>query len=136
MKSKSLILAGVALALMVATGLVLARAAGSRALGKPGLKLSTPAGTNEVQVALPLAVRGFESREIAVSDPERAMLPKDTTYGKRVYRAPDGFEVGVNAVLMGTDRTSIHKPEFCLPGQGFIIEQQELETIRIPGPVA
>jgi hypothetical protein len=136
MKSKALILGGVALALIAVTALVLARSATGRALGQPGLKLTEAAGTNEVLVALPVQVSGFESRPVEVSEGERKVLPKDTTFGKRVYRAGDGFEVGVNAVLMGTDRTSIHKPEFCLPGQGFTIDQEELETVRIPGPVA
>jgi hypothetical protein len=136
MKSKALILGGVALALIAATALVLARSASGRALGQPGLKLTESVGTNGVLVALPVQVTGFESRPVDVSEAERNMLPKDTTFGKRIYRASDGFEVGVNAVMMGTDRTSIHKPEFCLPGQGFTIDKEEMETVRIPGPVA
>jgi hypothetical protein len=35
---------------------------------------------------------------------------------------------------MGTDRTSIHKPEYCLPGQGFQIRSATKDVIRIPRP--
>ena|SRR5438132_9737807 len=35
---------------------------------------------------------------------------------------------------MGTDRTSIHKPEFCLTGQGWVIEQNEEITVPVSRP--
>jgi hypothetical protein len=47
--------------------------------------------------------------------------------------ATNGFWVNANIVLMGTDRTSIHKPEFCLPGQGWQIGPKETAAISIPG---
>lgn len=62
------------------------------------------------------------------------MLPPDTVYGRRRYLAPDGFGCAVNVVLMGADRTSIHKPEYCLPGQGFRIVSQTPDVIRIEQP--
>jgi hypothetical protein len=61
-------------------------------------------------------------------------LPKDTSYAQRRYIAPDGFWVNANLILMGMDRTSIHKPEFCLPGQGWRIESKSLVDIPISGP--
>jgi hypothetical protein len=35
---------------------------------------------------------------------------------------------------MGTDRTSIHKPEYCLPAQGWAIEKAEMDTIAVARP--
>ena len=49
-------------------------------------------------------------------------LPTDTSFGSCLYMAPDGFETALNVVLMGTDRTSIHKPQMCLTGQGWRID--------------
>jgi len=40
------------------------------------------------------------------------------SYAERHYSAPDGFDMTGTLVLMGADRTSIHKPDYCLPGQG------------------
>ena len=45
---------------------------------------------------------------------------------------PTALESSV--VLMGQDRTSIHKPEYCLPGQGFTIDLREVVTIPIQQP--
>jgi hypothetical protein len=60
-------------------------------------------------------------------------LPQDTSFAQRRYTAPDGFWVNANIVLMGMDRTSIHKPEFCLPGQGWRIDQKTTVNIPIEG---
>ena len=34
---------------------------------------------------------------------------------------------------MGADRTSIHKPDYCLPGQGWSIDKKETVNIPIEG---
>jgi hypothetical protein len=40
----------------------------------------------------------------------------------------------MNVVLMGTDRTSIHRPEWCLSGVGWTIDPQEVATVSISQP--
>jgi hypothetical protein len=35
---------------------------------------------------------------------------------------------------MGADRTSIHRPQFCLRGSGFVIQKEERETIPMTRP--
>ena len=42
----------------------------------------------------------------------------------------------LSVVLMGTDRTSIHKPQFCLSGSGFDIDDAESapDTVRVESP--
>ncbi len=61
------------------------------------------------------------------------MLPKDTSYAQRLYMATNGFWVNANIILMGMDRTSIHKPDFCLPGQGWRIDKKATVSIPIQG---
>ena len=39
-------------------------------------------------------------------------------------------------VLMGTDRTSIHKPDYCLPGQGWNIRSKKTVSLSIAGATA
>jgi hypothetical protein len=39
----------------------------------------------------------------------------------RRYKSPDGLVVDLRVVLMGRDRTSMHKPQICLAGQGWHI---------------
>jgi hypothetical protein len=90
------------------------------------------ARTNSVY--LPERVLDYSSDPLPVTPVELNWLPEDTTYGRRRYRAPDGFELSVSVVLMGTDRTSIHQPQYCLTGQGLRIDRSEAATIPIERP--
>lgn len=112
-------------------------------LGKPGLKIvAEPAhDTNGLPVGatgvyLPPEVPGYRSEELPVSKLEIDALPKDTTFGRRQYIATNGLSMSLSVVLMGTDRTSIHKPEYCLRGQGFAIDptRGEMTSIEIAKP--
>ena len=128
---------GVALGLMTLTAFGLVRLQSLQRLGTPGLKVmahNVPGEGGALlctnSVPLPEKVLNFESKELPIAKVTSDWLPKDTTYAQRLYRAADGFEMLVNTVLMGTDRTSIHKPEYCLAGQGFRTEK--MEHVRIP----
>jgi hypothetical protein len=132
---------GVALALIALAAAGLSRVQSLQRLGVPGLKLvernvyredGLVVGTNTV--ALPERVLNFESKEQPMAKVVTDWLPKDTTYAHRLYQAPDGFWMQANVVLMGTDRTSIHDPKYCLAGQGFQTEKVEHETILIEQP--
>ena len=110
-------------------------------LGQPGVRLAAQpvrdpegrvVGTNSV--SLPEQVLGYSSEPAPVTRLQLGWLPKDTTYGRRLYQAPDGFGVLMSVVLMGTDRTSIHKPQYCLTGQGWKIDRSEMTTIRVERP--
>lgn len=137
-------LIGVSVMLLVAsTAAVLARLQSGHQLGAPGLKMvdrkvfgpeAMVVNTNTID--LPLRVLNFTSEQLEVTADELKWLPKDTTYGRRHYRTqiPRPFEIQVSVVLMGTDRTSIHKPQFCLEGQGWNIEKSELTRVRVMQP--
>jgi hypothetical protein len=110
-------------------------------LGTPGLRVvphnvlredGSIACSNSVP--LPEAVLDFTSKEERIAKVVTDWLPQDTVYAQRTYQAPDGFWVQANVVLMGTDRTSIHKPEYCLAGQGFTTERIAFDTVRIAEP--
>jgi exosortase len=115
----------------------------SQKLGLPGVKVVAQpvfgvngevVGTNRVE--LPSTVLNFESELVPVQKIVLDWLPKDTTYGQRLYKAPDGFQMQMNAVLMGTDRTSIHKPQYCLEGAGWHIEKSEPSSLKIAAPTS
>ena len=63
-------------------------------------------------------------RESEVTEVERETLPPDTGYARRLYVsvADRRQQVFVSIVLSGQDRTSIHRPEICLVGQGWSIQ--------------
>jgi hypothetical protein len=84
---------------------------------------------------LPTNVAGYEFRTIPVRNIELDGLPKDTVFGRGSYTARDGFWAQISVVLMGTDRTSIHPPEYCLRGMGCkIVRQGERSLASIGKP--
>ena len=64
-------------------------------------------------------IPGFVSEEIPVSEAELHTLPDDTRFDKRLYTASDGCWFQVSVVIGGKSKSSIHRPEMCLPSQGF-----------------
>jgi len=133
MNRRKIIAAGIALALMGGgAGLLVWLKAGQK-LGRPGVKVAAGTG-GELRVVLPEQVPGFVSQPLAPLPEEKGALPRDTTFGRRFYQAPDGFRALVSVVLMGADRTSIHQPQFCLTGQGWNIDRTEATVIAIDHP--
>ncbi len=62
---------------------------------------------------------------------EWALLPADTKILKRLYtRSTSGDQVVVSLVLGGESRTSIHRPQICLVGDGREITRTK--TITVP----
>ena len=64
-------------------------------------------------------IGGYASEPIEVSEAEHHTLPADTQFDKRCYTDADGSVFQVSAVIGGRSKSSIHRPELCLPGQGF-----------------
>jgi hypothetical protein len=132
MNRRKVILSAVALAMMAGTALLLA--AVPQHLGRPGVKASPIPGSARWQVYLPEHVLDFASTNRDTDPAAWAMLPKDTSITERVYYKPGIIPFVSTVVLMGTDRTSIHKAEYCLKGEGMRIDQMTRETIHIDQP--
>ncbi len=138
----SRIIATACLALIATTAIMLARLQGKHRLGEPGLRLCDIALNDEHgktattnSIFLPERVLDYSSDLLPVMQEELQWLPRDTTFGRRLYKAGrDGFMAQVSGVMMGTDRTSIHKPEYCLPAQGFRIFRRTQQTLGIERP--
>ena len=72
---------------------------------------------------------GFTSEPLAASEAETTILPKDTRIDKRLYTAPDGTWFAVSLVMGGHSKSSIHRPELCLPSQGFLMRDPKSVTV-------
>ena len=121
----------------------LLRLQGTQTLGKPGVKVVNEPSLNEdgkaIQtnsVFMPAQVLKYQSEVLPVTAVELIYLPKDTVYGRRVYFETNRPPLQASVVLMGTDRSSIHKPQFCLTGQGFHIDRTETDRIPMTQPHA
>lgn len=66
-------------------------------------------------------IYGFKSETIPPAEAELNVLPSDTVVEKRGYTAPDGRWYKVTLVVGGRSKGSIHRPEMCLPSQGFLM---------------
>jgi EpsI family protein len=88
--------------------------------------------TNEVPF-LPVSAGDWAGGEwLGLTAEERAILPSDTEGARRTYRNKAGAELHCTVILAGKDVTSIHRPEVCLPGQGWKIQPEGVETIPTP----
>lgn len=71
---------------------------------------------------------GYESAELGPGEAELNVLPADTRIEKRMYTAPDGRWFQVTVVVGGRSKSSIHRPELCLPAQGFQMTSPRTES--------
>jgi hypothetical protein len=102
-------------------------------LGRPGIKAAAIPGSVQMKMDLPEYVLDFISTNMPEPEVVLGYLPKDTSYTERLYTAPDGFQISGTIILMGADRTSIHKPDYCLPGQGWIINEKTVVDVPVAG---
>ncbi len=64
---------------------------------------------------------------------ERTLLPHDTLIVRKAYFNPGGKRMLVTIVLSGSEQRSIHRPQQCLPAQGFAIEQSSVLSVPLAG---
>ncbi|MFV0338862.1 MAG: exosortase-associated EpsI family protein [Chthoniobacterales bacterium] len=86
---------------------------------------SSEASEAGVVLDLPYRLLGMFGQDGEVSEGERVILPKDTEFAKRSYSDMAGNTVNCQIVLAGTDRRSIHRPEICLPAQGWTMKASQ-----------
>ena len=117
------------LALIVAilglTILLTALTADVTRVSEPGIRLVNG------QPYLPETVGNWVSTAVdGLSEVEKKLLPADTGGIRRRYVNPDGREINCSVIVAGRDVSSIHRPELCLPGQGWNIQRENVEEIK------
>jgi hypothetical protein len=106
---------------------------GVRIVGLPLLSQSGRLATSN-SVSLPASLPGYRSQLDAIPELELSFLPPDTTFGRRSYQGVESLPpISASVVLMGADRTSNHRPEYCMTGIGWQILQQTIRRIEVPG---
>jgi hypothetical protein len=133
----------VALALMGGAAGVITYYQAHQRLGTPAVKVVPepvydPKGqvVDTHSVALPAQVLDYEGKTMPVEPAVSDWLPKDTVYGQRLYTATNGISIGMTTILMGADRTSIHKAKFCLEATGWTIDGSVLTNVAMVEPYA
>jgi len=93
-------------------------------------------GPPPVSLELPERLGNYASREMPMQAIERQALNEGVEIGRRFYFAKDS-PVLASVVLSGPVKRSLHEPQICLPGQGWVINgntQIEFEC-GLPQPV-
>jgi len=134
-KNQKWLILGCVLLLIAATAGALTRLKANLKLGKPGIKAVSLPGQVMMKLDLPERVLDFTSTNVPESEVELGYFPKDTSFVERLYTSPDDpYGISATIILMGADRTSIHRPEYCLAGQGFSCDDKEMVNIPVTGP--
>src|SRR5262245_23900681 len=124
MNSRKLSVLIIALLLMASTAGALTWLKANKRLGSPGIKAVPTPDSLVMNIALPEKVLDFTSTNLEPDKIVLDYLPKDTSFARRRYASADGLPIEANIILMGTDRTSIHKAEYCLTGSGLNLERK------------
>lgn len=103
-------------------------------LGKPGIKTSPIADSQRLDIYLPERVLNYDSTNIPTDKTAFETLPPDTSFGQRrsIASGDANDNLDLMVVLMGTDRTSIHKPQYCLKAIGWDLDVQNTEDDKVP----
>lgn len=84
-----------------------------------------------VVMALPILAGEWWGTDEPVSPGELALLPEDTGFEKKIYQDLSGHSLTAQIVLSGGEKRSIHRPEVCLPGQGWSIQSGEVIPVTL-----
>jgi hypothetical protein len=133
MKSQKWLIFCIAFGLMAGTAGALSWSRAHQRLGQPGILAAPIPGSVTMKIDLPEHVLDFTSTNVPEPEVVLGYLPPDSSYAERLYSAPGGPQVTATIVLMGGDRTSIHKPDYCLPGQGWTIRDKSVVNIPVAG---
>jgi hypothetical protein len=121
----------IALLLIAGTAYALTWLRTNQKLGTPGIRGTLIPNSIALKIDLPERVLDFTSTNLPEPEEVIAYLPADTSYASRIYFAPDGLMIQSSVILMGADRTSIHRPEYCLPGHGWNIDEKKVVELPI-----
>jgi hypothetical protein len=132
-KNQKWLMLVIALILIGGTAGALTRLKKNQRLGQPGIMAAAIPGSVMMEINLPERVLDFTSTNVPEPQVVLDYLPKDTSYAERCYQNAGGPPIFNTVILMGADRTSIHRPEYCLPGQGWQIDKKTEERIPVGG---
>ncbi len=90
--------------------------------------INTPTESGVI-MQLPTTIDDFTGNDIEPSEGEKTILPKDTEIVKKSYVDSSGDQLITSIVLAGAEKRSIHRPEFCLPAQGWTIQKEKVVPI-------
>jgi len=118
---------GTGLAGVVAAWVLAAAGLGLCAVTDASLRLAAPG----VSLSLPLTVGDYQGQVINMMAQERNILDEGVELARNYYFAPKRPAVMATVIVSGPGKRTLHRPEVCLPGQGWIIATSDTLTLRV-----
>ncbi len=86
-----------------------------------------------ITLRLPAQIDEWWGIDLAISEKERLTLGPETEFARKGYTNGRGDEIHASIVLAGQDmNTGIHRPERCLPAQGWTVTNNSSRAIVVP----
>ena len=92
----------------------------------PGVKLRPD---DSHQPYLPLSLGDYQGREFDMTAAEKNLLDEGVKLSRNIYASAKGRQIMATVILSGFEKRSLHRPEVCLPNQGWTV------TDRTPIPL-
>jgi EpsI family protein len=84
-----------------------------------------------VTLTLPEDVGTWWGFDQSISEAEKTLLPSDTEFERKEYDSVEGDKITCSIVLSGAEKRSIHRPEICLPGQGWTLKSGQVISVPL-----
>ncbi|MDZ4404564.1 exosortase/archaeosortase family protein [Prosthecobacter sp.] len=96
-----------------------------------GTDISFQVSEPGVRLALPLTVADYQGREFDMTAREKDLLDEGVKLARSVYASASGRQIMATVILSGYVKRSLHRPEVCLPNQGWTVTDRSPITLRL-----
>ena len=97
-------------------------------VAEPGVKIK-PDDTRRPD--LPLTVEGYQGREFDMTASEKNLLDEGVRLSRNVYASGTGRQMMATVILSGYEKRSLHRPEVCLPNQGWTVTSRTAVPLHL-----
>ena len=80
---------------------------------------------------LPLSVGDYQGREFDMTADEKNLLDEGVRLARDVYASSTGRQIMATVILSGFEKRSLHRPEVCLPNQGWTVTDRTQIPLRM-----
>lgn len=96
-----------------------------------GTDISFQVSEPGVRMELPLSVGDYQGREFDMTAQEKNLLDEGVKLVRNVYAAASGRQIMATVILSGYVKRSLHRPEVCLPNQGWTVTDRTQIPIHL-----
>lgn len=84
-----------------------------------------------VVLKLPMQMEDYQGREFDMTAQEKDLLDEGVRLTRAVYGSAAGRQIMATVILSGFEKRSLHRPEVCLPNQGWTIVDRTQVPLRL-----